>query len=195
MRQGRTRAVVKTPFSLIFVASVISPQNIDVGLKEPLAPIVIVMTELPSGCHLAKHLSVEAGVTTIVGSSIPDNPWVGDDIGVISKILQEVDPPILVPDGPPDRKTVTSMWLDGARKISDGAVAIYDSGVGLISVYALRYRHAVDLKPDTPARNETAKRFDLRRGAVRIVMFGDASECSVAIARHVRSMLPKDPGR
>ncbi len=186
--------MVKTLLPLIVIAPLIPIQNGDVRLQTPLASIVIVKGE-PDGCRLARSRSTTAGMTTIVSSPIPDNPWVGDDIGVISQILKVLDSPILVPDGPPDRRTVTSMWLERARRISEGAAAIYDSGAGLISLYALKYRDAGDLEPNTAARHETGATFDLRRGVVRVVMFGDRSKCADALARHVRSTLSGGSGR
>jgi hypothetical protein len=87
------------------------------------------------------------------------------------------------------------LWLQRARNISDCAAAIYDSGVGLISVYALKYRNVDDLEPDLPDRSATGSMLELRRGAVRVIMFGDGSECSVDLARHVRSTLPNGAGR
>jgi hypothetical protein len=181
----------------IFIASATSIQS-NVAPPEALAPIVLVRSKLPDGCHLAlpPRVAGKDRRTTIVSPPpIPGNPWVGDDIGVISHILEMVDPPFPVPDAPPDRKTIASMSLQRARKISDGAAAIYDSGAGLISVYALRYRNVADLGPATPVRKETDDAFEIRRGAVRIIMFGDRSECSGAVAGHIRSALPNGAGR
>jgi hypothetical protein len=79
--------MVKTLLPLIVIAPLIPIQNGDVRLQTPLASIVIVKGE-PDGCHLAPRLSTTAGMTTIVSSPIPDNPWVGDDIGVVSQIVK-----------------------------------------------------------------------------------------------------------
>jgi hypothetical protein len=58
-----------------------------------------------------------------------------------------------------------------------------------------RHGDEVDREPARRIPSATGDSFDLRRGTVRVIMFGNGSECSVAVAKHVKSMLPNNPDR
>ena len=184
--------MVKTLFPLLCIALATSVQNANKDSAPSLSSVVIVTDGLPQGCHLPPRVAVNEDAVTITGASIPENPWVGSDSTVISGILQIVDPPLSVPDGPPpDPRTLRLLSLQYARKISEGAMAIYDSGNGLISLYALKYRDSADMPPSSSVQTNKPDTFEVRYGAVRIMMLGNGTECSLAIAKHVKSMAPE----
>ena len=173
------------------VALTIPIGNINAAAQEPLRPIVIVTdSALPQGCHLRQHMSFSGDDktrVTITSFAMPDNPWSGSDVRVISNILKLVDPPMQVPDAPlPSARVVESLWLTRAREISDAAAAIYDSGGGLISVYALRYRSVGDIES---VKSTSGATDEFRMRLVRIVVLGDGSACSDVVVGHARSAL------
>jgi hypothetical protein len=111
---------------------------------------------------------------------------------MISHLLRLVDDPIKMPDGPPpNKREIATLWGSRTQQIAEAAGAVYESGGGLISVYALRYHRVADLESVQSRRGGV----QLRMGSVRVVVFGDGSACSDAVVTHARNALSGASGR
>ena len=195
MRRNATSPVAKMFLALVSAAATVSVGLSAASRQETLRSVVVVSSALPQGCALAADSSLSRnareGRTAITARAIPTNPWSGSDIGVVANILQLIDPPLAVPDGPPpSARAVKSLWLARAREVTEAAAATYDSGSGLISVYALRYRSA-DVEFGKPQKG----RLELKMGSLRVVVSGDGSACSDAVVSHAKSALFSSSGR
>jgi hypothetical protein len=185
-----------TLVAFVYAALAVFSSTITASTQWPLRSVVIVTNALPKGCQLAPMSSFSGDVRqermTITSRAIPTNPWNGSEVSVISNVLRLVDDPMQVPDGPPPSKSeIETLWGTRAQQIAEAAGAIYHFDGGLISVYALRYRTVGDLESVESKRGG----IELRKGSLRVVVFGDGSVCSDAVVKHARRTLSAFSGR
>jgi hypothetical protein len=150
---------------------------------------------LPAGCTLARSRSSPpttgartVSITSRIGGET--NPWIGSDAHSIAQIIDRIDSPYFqTADGPPpDVRSLQAQRRHRAKTVVNGAAAYYVHDDAQIELYGLMFTSEAAAtqpiqKPRTPGMT------DITSGARRVVLFGDTSECSTAIAAHVRAVL------
>jgi hypothetical protein len=121
------------------------------------------------------------------------NPWIGSERLNLAWLRRRVDgfEPLRVPDAPPMMPAEDLAFFEQlADGISEGYAATYvqrwapDLGVHAVRSSAGAEARAVFLQRSRGRR--VSKRFTF--GDVRVVLYGDAGECSTAIETHLRSL-------
>lgn len=175
----------------------------DMRLRQ-LDALTVPAGQLPDGCRLspargeATDARVQVGtparvqVGTPAGLPIDTNPWLGDERTAVAAIRGRIDPPQVVPDGPPLHPKEDAAFR---RRLADGVAfayaAVYESQDRTqVVVYAVRFESDAGFEQASARR---ARRPVFQDAATRTlaVVTDHGSPCAPAVTAHVRAQFPR----
>lgn len=163
---------------------------------DPFARLAIPAEQLPQGCRLAPRPSTATGERVAVPGwaalPIDSNPWRGTDRIPVAAIRSRLDPPQMVPDGPPlHPRDLAAFRRNSADGVAQAYAAVYETDDRrLVTVYAVQFESelsfdaAVSRAKRRPAYGDTATR-------MLVVATGDGQICLAAIDSYLRGWLQR----
>jgi hypothetical protein len=156
----------------------------------PLSALTV--STLVPGCNLAPARRVDISRSLPGSGSVAENPWTGNDAGLLASIREIIFGAGPLVDGPPlDGGAFGGYFLRLADGIESGYVAFYDTGnARQVSVYALRFADP-GMRPQWRGKSTTdadiVSYFDA--GSLAVIVSGPGGACQSRIESHVRTLM------
>jgi hypothetical protein len=185
--------------SLLVMTAVFA--NVSQGTPRPITmeQLTVPPAWLPPECMIApdtvRSPENPSGARYWVGFNIPANPWIGTAPSSIVEVRERMDPPPLIPDGPPligrERAAYRNRLANG---IDEAYAAIYATSPSarnakIVVVYAVRYADPASAQTQPnhrEAANPGIARFTI--GAIDVLIRGDGGVCFQSVKAHVKAL-------
>jgi hypothetical protein len=153
--------------------------------------LAIPESQLPGGCRIvAAPGSPELGLRAGRWGALPidANPWRGSDRIVVAAIRERIDPPQMVPDGPPlHPRDLAAFRRNLADGVEQAYAAIYESADRQqVGVFAVQFQSDASFEA-AAARVKKRQVFQaaVERTLAAVWSYGE-SACTAAVESHVR---------
>jgi hypothetical protein len=123
------------------------------------------------------------------GLPISSNPWTGTDTSIAAAIVERIDPPSALPDGPPLSRTELARFRARlADDVESAYAAVYADTSSRVVVLGVRYtgRRA---RPPMRSHADGASPFRVEFGRSVILVSASESPCSDVIRRHIAEVV------
>lgn len=162
--------------------------------SDPFSALAVPESQLPPGCRIAaapenprSDGAVRPGRWTAL--PIDSNPWRGTDRIVVAAIRERVDPPQMVPDGPPlHPRDLAAFRRNLADGVAQAYAAVYESDDRRqVAVHAVQFQSRTSFEAATARlKKRQVFRDSATRTLVAVTSYG--SPCGAAIEAHLRSV-------